>query len=320
MTIQQIKRASTRKAYGEALVELGKEDPSIVALDADLAKSTYSILFGQAFPERFFYVGIAEQNMVSMAAGLAACGKTVFASTFAVFAASRDFDQLRINVAWPELNVKIVASHGGVSVGEDGASAQSIEDYALMCALPSFRVVVPADAYAVRQAVRTAAATPGPFYIRTHRPETPVVYTAEDCPFELGKANVLREGPDATIIAVGLLVHEAVAAADRLRAAHGIECRVLDMHTLKPLDDAAVLAAARDTGAIVTAEEHQPHGGLGASVARVLAEQGERFTPLACVALPGYGTSGRYPEIMAHFHLTAADIEARVLAILKRKR
>jgi transketolase len=205
-------------------------------------------------------------------------------------------------------------------VGEDGASAQSIEDFALMSSLPPFRVVVPADAYSVEKAIRAAAATPGPFYIRTHRPETPVVYSAADCPFELGKANMLREGRDAAIIAVGLLVHEAVQAADRLKAVHGVSCRVLDMHTLKPIDEAAVLAASRDTGAIVTAEEHQVHGGLGATVARVLADKGDRFTPVDFVALHGYGTSGKYPDIMAHFGLTADEIEKRVLAILKRKR
>lgn len=312
-----VKTASTRVAYGEELRALGHEDPNIVVLDADLAKSTQTILFGEEHPDRFFYVGIAEQNMMSMAAGLAATGKTVFASTFAVFAAGRDFDQVRIGISWPNHNVKIVASHGGISVGEDGASAQSIEDFALMGALPPFRVIVPADYHSVKKAIRAAASQDGPFYIRVHRPASPIVYSETDCPFEVGKANQLRDGTDVTIIAAGLLVHEAVKAADNLRT-RGISSRVLDMHTIKPIDIEAVRAAARDTGCIVTAEDHQVHGGLGGGVARVLAEN--EPVPVEYVALQGYGTSGTYPELMEHFGLTAEAIEGKVDAVIARKR
>lgn len=314
----QTKTGVTRNAYGETLVELGKEDQNIVVLDADLAKSTQSIMFGKAYPDRFFYVGAAEANMMSMAAGLAASGKTVFASTFAVFASSRAFDQIRISISWPSRNVKIVASHGGVSVGEDGASAQSIEDLALMCSLPSFTVVVPSDYHQTKLAVRAAARTKGPFYIRVARPASPLVYTSEaECPFELGKAIRLREGTDATIIATGLLVPVAVQAAERL-AAEGVQCRVLDMHTLKPLDEEAVVAAARETGALVTAEEHLARGGLNSSVAQVLAQH--LPAPLESVALKGYGTSGTYQQLFQHFGLTPEAVQAAAHRATQRKR
>lgn len=316
MTTEQ-EIASTRVAYGQALAEIGYTNPNIIVLDADLAKSTQTILFGKEHPDRFFYVGISEQNMMSMAAGLAANGKTVFASTFAVFATGRAFDQVRVGISWPNLNVKIVASHGGISVGEDGASAQSIEDYALMASLPSFTVVIPADAYAVKKAIPLVAEAKGPFYVRTHRPATPVVYSSDDCPFEIGKANMLRDGTDATIIAVGILVHEAVAAAEMLQQEEGISCRVLDMHTLKPMDVDAVISAAQDTGAIVTAEDHQVQGGLGSGVARILAENYP--VPVEYLALDGYGTSGPYLELMKHFDFTPEAICEKVKNVIARK-
>ena len=316
MTTEQ-EVASTRVAYGQALADIGHTNSDIIVLDADLAKSTQTILFGKEHPDRFFYVGISEQNMMSMAAGLAANGKTVFASTFAVFATGRAFDQVRIGISWPELNVKIVASHGGISVGEDGASAQSIEDYALMSSLPSFRVVIPADAYAVKKAIPLVAAEKGPFYVRTHRPATPVVYTSDNCPFEIGKANTLRDGDDATIIAVGILVHEAVAAAELLQEKDGISCRVLDMHTLKPMDVDAVTSAAKDTGAIVTAEDHQIQGGLGSGVARIVAERYP--VPVEYLGMHGYGTSGPYLELMQHFDFTPEAIREKVKNVIARK-
>ncbi|MBI4329222.1 MAG: retroviral-like aspartic protease family protein [Chloroflexi bacterium] len=314
----QAKMLATRVGYGEALVELGKEDSNIVALDADLAKSTQSIMFGKAFPDRFFYLGAMEQNMMSMAAGLASTGKTVFASTFAVFATSRAFDQVRISISWPVQNVKIVASHGGIATGEDGASAQSIEDLALMTSLPPFTVIVPCDYYETKRAVKAAARTKGPFYIRVARPASPLVYESEEAvPFEIGKAIKLREGTDATVIACGLMVPEALEAVDAL-AREGVRCRFLDMHTLKPADEEAIVAAARETGAIVTAEEHQPHGGLFGAVAEVLARRAA-LVPVEPIGLKGYGTSGTYRELFRHFGLTPEAVQEAVRAVVRRK-
>ena len=252
---------STREAYGNTLVELGRQNPDIVALDADLSRSTRTRAFAREFPERFFDCGIAEQNMIGIAAGLAASGKTVFASTFAVFAPGRCFDQIRMSIAQPRLNVKIVTSHGGITVGEDGTSHHAIEDLALACSLPSLSVIVPADATEVAQSVRVAARTYGPFYIRLSRPKTPPVY-AQDYQFTLGKAVTLREGKDVTVIATGIMVAFALEAAQNLTR-DGIDCRVLSMSTLKPLDRDAIVQAAKETGAIVTAEEHLRSGGLG---------------------------------------------------------
>ena len=262
---------STREAYGKTLVELGKQNPDIVVLDADLSKSTMTSLFAKEFPRRFFDCGIAEQNMMGIAAGLAASGKTVFASTFAVFAPGRCFDQIRMSIAQPGLNVKIVATHGGITVGEDGTSHHAIEDLALICSLPGFTVVVPADATETTQAVKIAAQTYGPFYIRLSRPKTPLVY-APDYKFTLGRAATLREGKDITIIATGIMVASALGAAQNL-ALDGIDCRVLSMPTIKPLDRDAIVKAAMETGAIVTAEEHLRQGGLGSAVAQIVAEQ-----------------------------------------------
>ncbi|GAG07167.1 unnamed protein product, partial [marine sediment metagenome] len=229
---------STRETYGKTLVELGKENKGIVVLDADLSPSTMTHFFGQEFPDRFFNCGLEEQNMIGVAAGLAASGKTVFASTFAVFASCRCFDQLRMCLSQTGLNVKIVATHGGITVGEDGTSHQAIEDLALYCSLPGFTVIVPADAIETAEAVKVAANTYGPFYIRLSRPRTPLVYS-EDYHFTLGKAVTVREGRDAAVIAVGIMVAKALEAADVL-AKQGIGCRVINMHTLKPLDEEAI--------------------------------------------------------------------------------
>ena len=289
---------SLREAYGKTLVELGKENPDIVVLDADLSRSTMTQFFAREFPERFFDCGIAEQNMVGIAAGLAASGKIPFASTFAVFVPGRCFDQIRMSIAQPRLNVKLVATHGGISVGEDGTSHQSIEDLSLICSLPGFTVIVPADAIETAQAVRVAAASYGPFYIRLCRPKLPLVYN-EDYRFNLGKAVTMRQGKDATIIAIGIMVAAALEAAENLQR-EGIDCRVLNMPTLKPIDEAAIIKAAAETGAIVTAEEHLEHGGLGSIVARVDCPQTSRCRwslSLLRIPMPSRATGGAFAEV-----------------------
>jgi len=307
---------SQRETYGKTLVELGRENRDIVVLDADLSRSTMTMLFAREFPERFFDCGIAEQNMVGIAAGLAASGKIPFASTFAVFAAGRCFDQIRMSIAQPGLNVKLVASHSGISVGEDGTSHQSIEDLALIGSLPGFTVIVPADAIETAQAVKAAAAHFGPFYIRLCRPKLPLVYN-EDYHFALGKAVTLRQGRDATIIAIGLMVKVALEAAGNLEG-EGIDCRVLNMPTLKPIDEAAIIQAATETGAIVTAEEHLEHGGLGSAVAQVVARH--QPVPMEFVAIKDtYAKSGKPAELFKRYGLTAKDIERSVKSAIERK-
>jgi len=308
--------ASTREAYGKALVELGRQDKDIVVLDADLSPSTMTSFFAREFPDRFFDCGLEEQNMVGIAAGLAASGRIVFASSFAIFVSCRCFDQLRLCLSQPELNVKIVATHGGITVGEDGTSHQAIEDLALCCALPSFTVVVPADAIETAQAIRAAAHEYGPFYIRLSRPKTPIVYS-EGYHFTLGKAVTMRQGKDATIIAVGIMVAKALEAADIL-AKQGIDCRVINMHTLKPLDEPAVVKAASETGAIVVAEEHLAQGGLGSRVAQVVARR--KPVPMEFVNLGDrYAVSGKAEELLQRYGLTARDIAEAVKSVIKRK-
>ncbi len=306
-----------RQAYGETLVELGKENRDIVVLDADLSRSTRTFLFAEKFPERFFDCGIAEQNMVSIAAGLASSGKIPFASTFAVFVPGRCFDQIRMSIAQPRLNVKLVVTHGGISVGEDGTSHQSIEDLALIGALPGFTVIVPADAIETVQAVRAVAAHPGPCYIRLGRPKLPLVYD-RSYRFKLGKAVTMKQGGDATIIAIGLMVKTALEAAQSLKG-EGIDCRVLNMSTLKPIDEAAITKAAAETGAIVTAEEHLEHGGLGGAVAQVVTKR--QPVPMELVAIKDtYAKSGKPAELFERYGLTARDIEQAVRSAIKRKR
>ena len=307
---------SLREAYGKTLVELGKESPDIVVLDADLSRSTMTHFFGGEFPDRWFDCGIAEQNMVGIAAGLAVSGKIPFASTFAVFVPGRCFDQLRMSVAQPGLNVKLVTTHGGITVGEDGTSHQSIEDLALACSLPGFTVIVPADAIETAQAIRVAAATHGPFYIRLCRPALPLVCDEDYC-FSVGRAVVLRQGTTATIIAIGVMVSAALEAADNLKR-EGINCRVLNMPTLKPVDQTAIIEAAADTGAIVTAEEHLEHGGLGSIVAQVVARH--HPVPLEFVAIKDtYASSGKSAELLERYGLTAKDIQQAVRSVLNRK-
>jgi transketolase len=306
-----------REVYGKTLVELGHENPDIVVLDADLSPSTMTHYFKKEFPQRFFEVGIAEQNMIGIACGLAATGKIPFASTFAVFAPGRCFDQIRVSVAQAKLNVKIVPTHSGLTVGEDGASHQALEDLALICSLPGFTVIVPADGIETAQAIRTVAAHKGPCYVRLIRGKLPIVFDST-YRFEIGKAFTMRQGKDATIIAIGVMVAPALEAAAAL-AKEGIDCRVLNMSTLKPIDAAAIVKAAEETGAIVTAEEHQEHGGLGSTVARITARHYP--VPMEFVAVKDkFGMSGKPAELLERYGLTSKDITVAVREALKRKR
>jgi len=305
-----------RETYGKTLVELGRENKDIVVLDADLSLSTQTFMFAKEFPQRFFDCGIAEQNMMGIAAGLAASGKTAFVSTFAVFASSRCFDQVRWSIAQPRRNVKIVATHAGVTVGEDGASHQAIEDLSLMCALPGFTVICPADAIETAYAVWSAAANPGPYYIRLPRLKSTLIYD-EDYQFVKDKAMVMRDGKDATIIATGLMVERALRAADEL-AKEDINVCVLNMHTIKPLDSKAVIKAARDTGAIVTVEEHVRQGGLGSRVAQIVAEYAP--VPMAIIAIrDAYCSSGKPEELLEQQGLTSANIIEKTRALVQKK-
>jgi transketolase len=309
-------KIATREAYGNTLVELGRENRDIVVLDADLAKSTKTIKFKKAFPERFFELGIAEQNMIGTAAGLAAAGKIPFCSSFAVFATGRAFEQIRNSVAYSGLNVKIAASHAGITVGEDGGSHQSVEDIALMRILPGMTVFVPADAVEAAGAVRAAAALKGPVYIRLGRPAVPVLH-GPDFKFVPGKGVVLRRGRDATVIATGIMVSAALEAAEIL-AEEGIEAGVLDLHTIKPLDVEAIVVAARETGALVTAEEHSIIGGLGSAVAEAVAEHCP--VPVKRVGLPDcFGESGTPVELLEKFKLTPQNLARSVREIMAKK-
>ncbi|WP_366923812.1 transketolase family protein [Metallumcola ferriviriculae] len=309
-------KIATREAYGKALVELGKSNGNVVVLDADLSKSTKTALFAKEFPERFFDMGIAEQNMIGTAAGLAQGGKIPFASSFAVFATGRAFEQVRNSVCYPKVNVKIAATHAGVTVGEDGGSHQSIEDIAIMRVLPNMTVIVPADAEEAKQAVFHAAETEGPFYIRLGRSGVPVIHGGQ-YRFQLGKAEVMKQGKDAAVVACGLMVAEALAAADML-AADGIDIEVINSATIKPLDGKTIAAAAEKTGAVVTAEEHSIIGGLGSAVSELLGECCP--VPVERVGVTDkFGESGAPGELLEHFGLTADEIAKAVKRVLKRK-
>ncbi len=307
--------ASTRQVAGQTLVELGHEYPDLVVVGGDLNKSTFANKFEAEFPDRFFDFGPAEQNMVGVAAGLAASGKIPVVSTFAVFGSARPFDQLRVSVAQPGLNVKLVLTHAGLMTGEDGSSAQSVEDLAIVSALPTFTVIVPADGPEAALAVRAAVSTPGPFYVRLSRPATPVVHK-DPHEFAVGRAEVMREGKDASIVACGIMVHAALTAADLL-AKEAISCRVVNMATVSPIDRGAVLAAARETGALVTAEEHLLQGGLGSAVASLLA--GSVPTPIEMVGLTGYGESGEPQCLLQKYGLTPAHVVDAVKRAVDRK-
>ena len=307
---------ATREAYGQALAELGRKNPNVVALDADLAKSTFSSKFQEVFPDRFFTCGIAEANMVGIAGGLALSGKVPFASSFAVFLCDKGYDQLRMSVAYPHVNAKFCGSHGGISIGEDGPSQMSIEDIALMCALPGFTVLVPSDEFCARGLVHRMAEHVGPCYMRTCRPKAAVIYDQSES-FEISKAKVHGDGGDVAIVACGLLVAQALLAQSKLEE-EGVAARVLDMHTIKPLDEVAVAQAARECGAIVTAEEHLLDGGLGSQVARAVAHSTP--VPMEFVGIRNtYAESGTPDQLMEKYGLTAANIISAVRAVLKRK-
>jgi len=306
---------SLRETYGKTLAELGKSNPDIVVLDADLSKSTMTKFFAGAFPGRFFDVGIAEQNLIGIAAGLAASGKIPFASTFAVFAPGRCFDQIRMSVAQPGHNVKIVTTHGGITVGEDGITHQAIEDLSLICSLPGLTVIVPADSIETDQAVRAAVVHQGPVYIRLPRLKLPVLFD-QAYHFEIGKAVTLRPGTDVTVIALGVMVSSALEAAASLQQ-EGISCRVINMSTLKPFDENTVTKAAIETGAIVTAEEHLVHGGLGSEVAQVIGKH--KPVPMDFVALHGSAQSGKPEALLQRYGLTATEIIKAAKTVITRK-
>lgn len=306
----------TRDGYGEALLQLGKSNPDVVVLDADLAMSTRTNWFWDKYPERFFDIGIAEQDMLGTAAGLAMGGKIPFATTYGVFIAGRAWDQIRTTICYANLNVKIGGMHGGISVGPDGATHQALEEIALMRVLPNMRMIVPCDAVEGRKATLAAAAVNGPVYLRFTREATPVL-TQETDEWQLGKANVLRNGSDVTIIGCGPVLYEALLAADEL-AQEGISCRVVNMHTIKPLDEEAILAAAAETGAIVTLEEHQVHGGLGGAVAEVLVKHNP--VPVEMVGIMDtFGESGLPVELAIKYGLTQAEVKAAAQKVLGRK-
>jgi transketolase len=307
---------ATREAYGQGLVDLGMKNPNLIVLDADLAKSTFSAKFQEKFPERFFTCGIAEANMVGIASGLALSGKLTFASSFAVFLCDKGYDQLRMCVAYPKVNAKFCGSHSGISIGEDGPSQQSVEDIALMCALAGFTVLVPSDEFCTRALVHRMAEHVGPVYMRTGRAKAAVLYSANDT-FEIGKAKVHGDGRDVAIIACGFEVGYSLQAQAQLEE-EGIRARVIDMHTLKPLDDAAVAKAAEECGAIVTAEEHLLDGGLGARVAQAVAKS--KPVPIEFVGIQDtYAESGTPDQLMEKYGLTAPYIVKAVHAVLKRK-
>ncbi|SFL45842.1 transketolase family protein [Pelosinus propionicus] len=308
---------ATREAYGEILKELGGKYENIVVLDADLSKSTKTAVFAKAFPQRFFNVGIAEQNLMGVGAGLAAGGKIPFVSTFAMFAAGRAFEQIRNSICYPKLNVKIAATHAGLTVGEDGASHQAIEDVSLMRSIPNMTVIVPADAEETRKAVAFAAEYDGPVYIRLGRMAVPDLFAA-DYTFEHGKAVQLEDGKDVTIIATGIMVGAAKEAAKQLQDA-GISARVLNIHTIKPIDKDAIVKAAADTGAIVTCEEHSIIGGLGSAVAEVLVENSP--VPMERIGVcDTFGESGIPSALLKKYHLTAEDIAAAAKKVISRKK
>ena len=310
-------KIATREAYGKALAELG-DKYDFVVLDADLAAATKTAIFKKKFPERHINCGIAEGNMVSVAAGLAAAGKIPFASTFAMFAAGRAFEQIRNSVGYPHLNVKIGATHAGITVGEDGATHQCNEDIALMRTIPGMTVVNPADAVEARAAVEAAILHKGPMYLRFGRLAVPVLYDKEIYRFELGKGIQMTEGRDVTIVATGIMVDMALAAAELLKA-DGISARVINIHTIKPLDKDLILTAARETGAVVTAEEHSVIGGLGSAVAEALCEGCP--VPMLRVGVEDcYGRSGTVPALLEHYGLTPANIAAKAKAALALKK
>jgi transketolase len=309
--------AATREAFGRTLAELGRENKDIVACDADLSKSTMMTYFAKEFPERFVSCGIAEANMVAIGAGLAYAGKMAWVSSFSAFVVNKGFEQMRVCVAYPNLNVKVVGTHSGISIGEDGPSQMSVEETALACSLPGFVVLSPADEPSAKALVRAAAEHVGPVFIRTGRPKAPVIYGA-DQKFEIGKAVEVIAGTDVTLMATGLLVAESIRAAEALEA-EGISARVIDFHTIKPLDRAAIERAAAETGAIVVSEEHLVDGGLGVRIAQVVAETSPCVMEFVGVQNT-YAESGTPDELLDKYGLRACNVLAAAKKVLGRKK
>jgi transketolase len=313
---EKVEMKKTREGFGRALVDLGEQDPRIVVLVGDLSESTMVSFFAERFPERFIQVGIAEQNMCNVAAGLAAMGKIPFFATYGAFATCRAADQIRVTVAYTNLNVKIGGAHGGISVGPDGATHQAMEEISIIRSIPNMSIIVPADYWETYKATIAAARHQGPVYIRFGREDVPVV-TTRDTPFTLGRGEVFAEGSDLTIVACGVMVYEALRAHEEL-AKRGVQARVVDLHTPKPIDRELLVRCARETGAVVTAEEHQVNGGLGGAVAEVLVQS--HPVPMEFVAVHDrFGQSGKPAELMDAFGLRARDIVAAAERVLKRK-
>lgn len=309
--------AATRDAYGKALIELGKENPNVIVMDADLSKSTRTEMFAKVFPDRFIDIGIQESNLVGVAAGLASCGKIPFISSFACFLMCKGYEQLRVSVAFTGLGVKVVTSHGGISVGEDGASQQSVEDFALACTLAGFTVMVPSDEFSAKALIKKSATHKGPVYIRTSRSKSPIVYN-ENSNFEIGKGIKLRDGKDITLVATGLLVFEALEAAEILKS-KGIDAAVVDIHTLKPLDEALIISEAKKTKAFVVAEEHLIWGGLGSAVSQCVSRNFP--VPVEFVGLDDtYAESGKPEELFQKYGLTSKEIVQAAQKALSNKR
>jgi len=305
---------STREAYGEILKEIGKRNENIIVLDADVPGSTKTIKFAEKYPERFFNVGIAEQNMIGIASGLALCGKIPFASTFAMFSPGRCYDQIRNTVAASNLNVKIVSTHAGITVGADGVSHQAIEDIAMMRSLPNMKVFVPADAIETKETIKYIVDYEGPVYVRLSRMEVPIIFD-KSYRFEMGKGVVLTKGSDATIFATGIMVSEALSAADTLRE-NGIKTRVIDIHTIKPIDEKIIVKAAKETKIIVTAEDHNIIGGLGSAIAEILAEK-SLLVKMKRIGVRKFAESGRPEELMKKYGLSSEHIVNTVKELLK---
>jgi len=313
----ELKPTPTRDGFGEELVALGKVNPNIIVTSGDLEDATRAEYFKKEFPERFFNLGITEQDVIGTAAGLSTQGYVVFATSFAVFLTNRAYDMIRLDVCYNNSNVKIVCSHGGVTVGEDGASAQCLEDFAIMRVLPNMKVICPADYIEAKKATRAITKTLGPFYMRTSRAPLPII-TKEEDDFVIGKANLLRGGNDATVIACGVMVAESLSAADLLKQ-EGIDLRVVNMHTIKPIDVQTIINAAKETGAIVTAEEHQMAGGLGSAVAEVLGQH--HPCPLEIVGVKdSFGESGSPAQLLAHYGLKDVNIVEAVKRVIQRKK
>jgi len=307
-----------RDVFGEALLDLCRDNPRVVVLDGDLSNSTQTKYVREAFPQRFFNIGLAESNLISIGAGLAACGLIPFLTSFSSFLLCNAYDQLRISIALASVNAKVVGSHGGITLGKDGPTAMGIEDLALVGGLPTFTILVPSDPASMHKAVRAAAEHVGPVFLRSSRLAAPHIYPDHDCPFEIGKANVVREGSDLTIIGCGLMVSAALDAAASL-ADEGMEARVIDMHTIRPMDVEAIAAAARETGAIVTAEEHLLHGGMGSNIARIVAAT--HAVPMRFVGLADTYTDSADPyDLFEKYSLTPTDIAIAAREAVAAKR